>query len=418
MQTSQALYDAITDETVQLYLQPLIDVRTGAVVDFEALSRWTDPQEGEIAPATFIPMAEKSSLITPLTLLVLRRSVEAIGWMTTARPDIGITINVALETLQWPGFVPAVEAALRRGSCPPSSIAVEITESMLTTDPETVGRTLTTLRGLGIRTYLDDFGTGFSSLKALSQLPLDALKVDRSFTTTMTAEPRLEAVVRATIALGHEFDLEVVAEGVEDRATWELLMAMGCDTAQGFHIARPMPLADVPGWLDRWEAGLPSIHVAGMQSTLPPPPNATTVLIADDEPTILAVMKSALEDTGFHVVTATNGVDVVRLAEQIHPAAVILDINMPKLGGAGAITAMRARGMRAPIAVMTAGANAERWARALGVHSFLEKPFELDRLLAVARNLVGKGQEPLSAPGSVRPGYCLVASNCPLLVTN
>jgi EAL domain-containing protein (putative c-di-GMP-specific phosphodiesterase class I)/CheY-like chemotaxis protein len=397
MTTSQDLYNAITDETLQLYLQPLIDVRSGRVVQFEALSRWTDLDEGEIPPAIFIPMAEKSSLITPLTLLQLRRAVDSLGWMATARPDIGIAINVALETLQWPGFVPAVEAALRNGSGSPSSIAVEITESTLMTDPETVQRTLGALRRLGIRIYLDDFGTGFSSLKVLSELPLDALKVDRSFTSSMTTEPRLEAIVRATISLGHDFNLEVVAEGVEDRATWELLLAMGCDTAQGFHIARPMPVADVPGWLDSWETGLQSIRVVGMQRALQPSPGATTVLIADDEPTILAVMKSGLEGAGFGVVTAANGIDAVRIAEQIRPAAVILDMNMPKLDGAGVIAALRARDVRASVAIMTAGASAERWARELGADSFLEKPFDLARLIAVTRKLVRTEQKPLSA---------------------
>src|SRR5256885_11809106 len=209
----------------------------------------------------------------------------------------------------------------------------------------------------------------------------------------MTTDHRREAIVRATIALGHDLGFEVVAEGVEDREIWELLGALGCDVAQGYHIARPMPPVDVSGWLEPWDpataalGGLPPMRRA---RTFGPAP-AGHVLVAEGEPGIVEMIRDILEEYGFHVVTAANGSEALRLVEEAQPEVVLLDMNMPVLDGEGFVAAVRERGLRIPIVIMTAGSSAKRWATELGAAGYLSKPFELSNLLDVTKRFAAGG---------------------------
>jgi CheY-like chemotaxis protein len=254
-------------------------------------------------------------------------------------------------------------------------------------EPERTFETVETVRRLGFVVSIDDFGTGYSSLGYLAALPVNAVKIDRQFVTPMTTDHRREAIVRATIALGHDLGFEVVAEGVEDPEVWELLGALGCDVAQGYHIARPMPAADVSAWLETWDpasAALGRRRIDPMRRgrTIRPVP-ARHVLVADDEPAIVEMIRDILEEYGFRVVTAANGSEALRLVEEAEPEVVLLDMNMPVLDGEGFIAAVRERGLRIPIVVMTAGSSAKRWAAQLGADAYLSKPFELANLVDV-----------------------------------
>jgi CheY-like chemotaxis protein len=224
---------------------------------------------------------------------------------------------------------------------------------------------------------------------------VNAVKIDRQFVIPMTTDHRREAIVRATIALAHDLGFEVVAEGVEDRETWDLLVALGCDVAQGFHIARAMPPADAPGWLDEWASGTDFARMLTEYATPRASARASArhtrhVLVADDEPAIVEMIRDILEEYGFRVVTAANGSEALRLVMEAEPEVVLLDMNMPVLDGEGFVNAIRERGLRIPIVIMTAGSSAKRWAAQLGADAYLSKPFELANLIDVTNRFAAE----------------------------
>jgi CheY-like chemotaxis protein len=236
------------------------------------------------------------------------------------------------------------------------------------------------LRAAGIRIDLDDFGTGYSSLGRLAKLPLDALKIDRLFVSAMATDTKHEAIVRATIALGHDLGLEVVAEGVEDRETWELLLALGCDTAQGYHIARPMPFADVSPWSDSWQAGLASIRTAGIGGTLLAP-EAPSILVVERDPSIREIVRGILDREHYRVLAAATGAEALRIVERDGPKLMLLDVNVPIVGGSELVERLRAKHPPVAVVVMAAGPSAARWAEKLGAQGFLAKPFDIQTLV-------------------------------------
>jgi CheY-like chemotaxis protein len=213
----------------------------------------------------------------------------------------------------------------------------------------------------------------------------------------MTRDHRRLAIVRATIALGHDLGFEVVAEGIEDRETWELLGALGCDLGQGFHVARPMPPAEVAGWLGTWDVAVAATRPsqpAGRRGARLPHFSGRHVLVADDEPAIVEMIRDILEEYGFRVVTAANGAEALRLVEEAEPDVVLLDMNMPLLDGSGFVAAVRERGLDIPIVIMTAGSSAKRWAAQLGADAYLSKPFDLSNLIDVTRRFAVASEGP------------------------
>ena len=365
-------------------LQPLVDLRSGRVVRLEALARWQHPLRGQIAPATFVPLAEACGAATALTCGVLGLVAAHLPEWRSRVPGLRVAVNVSVRTMQDPAFGSQLAAFLARTRTSADRFELEITESTFMREPDRIFEVVEDLRRLGFVVSIDDFGTGYSSLGYLAHLPVNAVKIDRQFVTPMTADHRREAIVRATIALGHDLGFEVVGEGVEDRETWELLGALGCDLAQGFHIARPMPIAEVAGWLDAWDPKIAAVRRAETVATLRRRRDPThRVLVADDEPAIVEMIRAILEEYGFRVVTAANGSEALRLVEEADPEVVLLDMNMPVLDGEGFVNAVRERGLRVPIVVMTAGSSAKRWASQLGADAYLSKPFELASLVDV-----------------------------------
>jgi EAL domain-containing protein (putative c-di-GMP-specific phosphodiesterase class I) len=378
---------ALAQGDVSIALQPLVNLRSGQVVRLEALARWRHPVRGQIAPATFIPLAEQCGAATPLAFEVLRQACGLLPAWRRRVPDLRVAVNISVQTMQDRLFADRLAAFLERDGVAAEWLELEITESTFMHEPDRILTTVEKVRRLGFIVSIDDFGTGYSSLGYLAALPVNAVKIDRQFVIPMTTDHRREAIVRATIALGHDLGFEVVGEGVEDRETWELLGALGCDVAQGYHIARPMPPAAVDDWLDSWDpamgaVGRPAIDPMRRANAFGPAA-ARHVLVADDEPAIVEMIRDILEDYGFNVVTAANGSEALRLIEQAEPEVVLLDMNMPVLDGEGFITAVRERGLRIPIVVMTAGSSAKRWAAQLGADAYLSKPFELANLVDV-----------------------------------
>jgi len=367
------LHEALDAGDLTIAVQPLVNVRSGEIVRFEALARWTHPSRGAIPPAVFIPVAESSGLITPLTLAVLLQSARHLKGWRKLLPGAQVDVNVSMSSLHDPGFPEFVADFVGSLGLEPSWFGFEITESTFMYEPDRTKHAIEAIRNLGCRVSIDDFGCGYSSLGHLATLPVNAVKIDRQFVTPMATDHRREAIVRATVSLGHDLGFEVVAEGVEDAETLELLRALGCDLAQGYGIARPMAPDAVPGLLGTWTPTAAKVA----------PDCRRPVLVVDDEPAIVTLICDILEQHGFRVTTAANGVEALRSAEAELPYVVLLDMNMPLLDGQGFMDAVRERGWDLPIVVMTAGPSAERWAKDLGANGFLRKPFDISSVIDV-----------------------------------
>ncbi|MDQ6648803.1 MAG: EAL domain-containing protein [Actinomycetota bacterium] len=239
-----------TETGLCVYVQPKSSADGQSIVGAEALIRWIHPEQGMITPDSFIPVAERSGLIEPLTTFVLETAVRyAASWRSMGE-NIGIAVNLSPRSLLNPTIVDEVSSLLRRYQLPPELLTLEITESTVMSDPERAIEMLHELREIGTKLSLDDFGTGYSSLSYLRRLPVTEVKIDKSFVGGMTTNAEQAVIVNSVIQLGHNLSLDVVAEGVEDEATWVRLHEMGCTVIQGYYLARPMPIQEFPSWLE------------------------------------------------------------------------------------------------------------------------------------------------------------------------
>jgi diguanylate cyclase (GGDEF)-like protein len=259
-----ALRRAIADDQLEVHVQPKASLRTGELVSVEALVRWTDPERGTVAPEEFVPLAERSGLVRPLTELVLRKAVAACaGWQASA-PGVGVAVNISARSLGDDGILHQVDRLLRRHDLAPGLLTLELTESSVMADPAGTFDLLTRLRRRGVRLSIDDFGTGYSSLSYLRRLPVNEVKIDKSFVQGMDAEPEDAAIVRSILELARTLDLVVVAEGVETPAVWRQLAEMGCDIAQGWCLSKPIPVEEFPAWCRSWSAA--PMRLAGLRA--------------------------------------------------------------------------------------------------------------------------------------------------------
>ncbi|TMD61150.1 MAG: EAL domain-containing protein [Chloroflexi bacterium] len=243
---------AIERGELVLHFHPEVSLRTGKVVAMEALVRWRHPERGLIPPDEFIPIAERSGLMKPLTLWVLRHALAECATWQAAGLALGVAVNLSPRSLVDPELPQMVGALLDASRVSPLWLSLEITESVLMTDPKRATETLARLRRMGARLSIDDFGTGYSSLGYLHELAVHQVKIDKSFVKGVRIDRGSAAIVRATVELGHNLGFEVVAEGVEDEATTELLGRVGCDLIQGYYVAMPMPADEVLGWIERY----------------------------------------------------------------------------------------------------------------------------------------------------------------------
>ena len=256
------LRGALQNGEIQVHVQPQAELRSGRVVGVEALVRWNHPELGWVSPDEFIPVAERSGLIGLLTTRVLDASLAACAVWRAAGRDLAIAVNLSARSLQDADLVDEVARLLLRHDVPADRLTLEVTEGSVMADPTRAVALLHQLRDLGVRLSVDDFGTGYSSLSYLQRLPVQEVKIDRSFVAALHTESENVAIVRAIVDLGRHLGLEVVAEGVEDDATWKLLASMNCDLVQGWHLARAMPTGEFLGWLSTRER---SRHRGGLR---------------------------------------------------------------------------------------------------------------------------------------------------------
>ncbi len=244
-----ALREAIAHDHLLLHYQPLVPLQPDGVVRAEALVRWRHPHYVMVPPARFIPLAEYTGLINPLTQWVLNAALQQCQAWRAQHGEVRVSVNVSMHNLQDPHIISRIPALLATWQISPTQLTVEITESTLAAHPKQICAVLAHLRTLGIRIALDDFGTGYATLAALRDFPVDELKIDRSFVRGLQTNGRDAAIVRSIIELGHRLGVQVVAEGVEEAATYGLLAALGCDLVQGYYISRPVSAAGFSTWL-------------------------------------------------------------------------------------------------------------------------------------------------------------------------
>lgn len=254
------LRQAIEQNQLFLHYQPKIDFKTRRVIGVEALARWKHPEHGFIPPDEFIPPAERTGLIKPLTLWIFNTAQHQC--LTWHRDGMKLTtsVNLSARNLLDPHFPDQIAELMRACGAPPDRLELEITESAIMADPGRALESIIRLRALGIRFSIDDFGIGYSSLAYLKKLPVDSIKIDKSFVINMAKNQNDAVIVRSTIDLAHNLGLKVIAEGVENQDIWDRLSALGCDEAQGYYMGRPLPVEDLTRWLGESPWGLKSTN--------------------------------------------------------------------------------------------------------------------------------------------------------------
>ena len=249
---------AVEQDELRLYLQPKIDLASGRLCGAEALVRWQHPKRGLVPPLDFIPFAEQTGFVRQLTLWMFEHTVRHqadLAALGAAR----VSVNLSTRDLMDPDFPQRLDALLLRHGASAEAICLENTESAIMDDPQRAEATLNRLAQRGFKLSIDDFGTGYSSLAYLKRLPVNELKIDKSFVMNMATDHGDAMIVRSTIELAHNLGLSVVAEGVESAAIQQRLAELGCDEAQGYHMSKPLPLAEFSAWATRWQAVRPGL---------------------------------------------------------------------------------------------------------------------------------------------------------------
>jgi EAL domain-containing protein (putative c-di-GMP-specific phosphodiesterase class I) len=247
---------AIREGELVLHFQPKVALQYGFIEGFEALVRWRHPRLGLLAPGRFVPFAEATDLMLPLTSWVVKNALEQLTRWNRQLPRLTMAINLSMRNILDRNCPDALAGIVREVGVDPGVVEFELTETAIMADPETAMTALARITASGSRLAIDDFGTGYSSLSYLKRLPVDVLKIDRSFIADMVSGSRSRAIVQSTVQLAHSLDLGVVAEGIEDRESARALREMKCDIGQGFYFASPEPAETAvrhlakEGWLD------------------------------------------------------------------------------------------------------------------------------------------------------------------------
>jgi diguanylate cyclase (GGDEF)-like protein len=375
------LEHALQDGQLVLHYQPQLSLthRT-SLVSMEALVRWRDPERGLIPPEQFLPFAEQTGLISAIGAWTMREAcVQLRTWVDEARvrPDCRVSVNLSGAQLAQGGLVETVAAALEASGVEPSRLCLEIPEAALMSDVERAARRLETLKELGVGLAVDRFGAGPSSLQALGRLPVDVLKIDRSYVVGLGERPRARALVAALIALAHAMELVPVAQGVQLESQDHVLRELGGDEVQGFRYSPPRP----PDALDAVLA--PGERRAG---------RAIRVFLCDDVTEMRDMVRVALEqEPDLEVVgEASDGDGAARGVSECRPDVVLLDVSMPRVDGLEAIRRIRATSPRTAILVLSGFERAAMADHALGLgaDAYLEKRASLDEIRDTLRGVV------------------------------
>ena len=244
-----ALYRALERNELLLVHQPIIDIHLGVVVGFEALMRWDRGDAGVVAPNDFIPIAEETGTIVPLGSWAINDALQQLRrWIDTdvVTPSTTMSVNVSPRQLHDPQFVTVVKEALQNSGIQPEQLWLEVTETVMITEPAQALSSLQRLNSLGVRIAIDDFGTGYSSLSLLQQFPIQCIKIDRAFVQNLENEEGTRNIVRTIIAMASAMGADIVAEGIEHKTQMSILTEMNCQRAQGYYISKPVSVEQIP----------------------------------------------------------------------------------------------------------------------------------------------------------------------------
>ncbi|MEA2661017.1 MAG: hypothetical protein QOH08_589 [Chloroflexota bacterium] len=381
LQLLSALRLAINEGQLRLHYQPIVELPSRSIRGFEALARWQHPQRGLIPPSEFIPLAEQSGLIVPLTEWVLTEAIRQCRIWGAAGAEVGVSVNVGAKALTSASRLPELTARLlAEYRVDPALIVLEVTESDIMADPVRSIAVLRELKAIGVLVEIDDFGTGYSSLSYLQQLPIDGVKIDRSFITPLRDDTGTAAIVRAAINLSHALGLDAVAEGAEDEAVLELLASMGCDSAQGYVIARPMAANDVPAWIAA-HATSPAGIPARQPLRLAEGESRGTILVVDDEHPFRLAAHRILTAHGYRVMHAATASEALRLSATHHDKIDLLLTDLFLSDWRGNDLAGHIRRSQPDLRVLIMSGD-PAGAEQCGSDHFLVKPFSRQQLIA------------------------------------
>jgi EAL domain-containing protein (putative c-di-GMP-specific phosphodiesterase class I)/CheY-like chemotaxis protein len=373
----QALAGAAARGELSLHYQPQVDLRNGAMYGVEALLRWASPVFGSVSPTEFIPLAEQHELIVEIGDWVLRRACEqAAAWRRAGVGELRVSINVSAHQVAKGDLARRVQEALLDSGTPPHLLGVEVTETMLVLDTARAARELHALRAIGVQVSLDDFGTGYSNLSLLRTLPIDVIKIDRSYVDDVTAAPNQVSITRAVIRMAHSLQMKVLAEGVETEGQLALLVSGGCDAMQGHCFS---PALEAEGievlWRTRPVFEAPCLQRGG--------PRQRTLLLVDDEENILASLRRLLRRDGYRILTATSAAEGLLQLAAHEVDVIVSDQRMPHMTGVEFLRRAKALYPDTVRIVLSGYTELESITAAINegaIYKFLTKPWE-DQLL-------------------------------------
>ncbi|MDQ2952404.1 MAG: EAL domain-containing protein [Chloroflexota bacterium] len=395
LETLRELSLAINDGDLRLHYQPIMELPSRSVRGFEALVRWKHATRGLVPPALFISLAELGGLIVPLTEWVISEAMRQSRVWAEGGLRTQISINVGASVLSPVVDLPGLfDRLAKQHGVELSSFSIEVTETDVMRDPVRSVAILGELKARGLRIELDDFGTGYSSLAYLQNLPLDAVKIDRSFILMLLSDNGTAAIVRAAIDLAHALGLEAIGEGVEDEAVVERLAAQGCDATQGFFFARPMAAHLVPAWMKDHTA---SVEVVNAPMTLARGAHGGTILVVDDEHRLRVAAHRMLVAGGHRVISVATASQALQMCSMLGNdiKLVLTDVFLTDWRGPDLVARLREKRPDL-LAMFMSGDSLGN--RTTGADSFLQKPFSKQQLLAeVARVLPPSVNEPVAA---------------------
>jgi diguanylate cyclase (GGDEF)-like protein len=382
LQLENKLRLALERNEFVLHYQPKIHLASGRMTGVEALIRWQSPELGLMPPMQFIPLLEETGLILEAGAWAIRRAaLDHREWVALGLPAPSIAVNISVIQLRQRNFVNVVSEAVG-GAAGAPTLELEITESLLVEDIAGTIEKLRALRELGVRVAIDDFGTGHSSLAYLAKLPVDTLKIDRSFIVTMLHNVDIMALVSTIISLAHALKLRVVAEGVDSQEQAGVLRLLRCDEVQGYLYSKPLPRERLIEALRK----LP-------ESARPPETKAERVgqakiLVVDDDESMRELVRLHLTNAGYEVQVAEDAVDAGHIVLRNPPDLIIADVEMPYMDGFQFVEALKSDPAVSaiPVIFLTVRADGESRGRQLGAAGYLIKPLHAERLLAMVAN--------------------------------
>lgn len=380
------LKKAIEEGQFTLHYQPKFDLANGHCTGVEALARWHSPELGNVSPTEFIPVAEKTGLIIPFTEWVLGQASADFQQMLKADPELpSVAVNISPLHFLRERFVENLTEQLNTLGMAPSNLDIEITESVLLEDADASVRKMQALKALGVKLSLDDFGTGFSSLNYLKRLPIDRLKIDRSFIADLAHNKGDAAIIQGIVSMAHHLNMKVIAEGIETKAQFSFLRRALCDEMQGFYRAKPMPLAQVCDFLKGHQANAD-----------PEQASPLTILLVDDEPNVLRSLRRLFRRDGYRILTAENADDAFELLAEHQVQVIISDQRMRHMNGTELLNHVKSMYPDIIRIVLSGYMDLASVTSAINegqIYKFLTKPWDDEELRQVVRDAIRLWQE-------------------------